>query len=159
MPSGLLLGNAGHGVVIGASCGLRNSGASDAGALDVFDSVHDHFLLLFGAEVNYVGDGVEVGNEGEGYASVLMKLLYQENLGKFVYRNTANFFGEAQKHEACLAVSHSSFGADVMIYFICLLYCFVGEVASSIFVCALNEQLLLVGKLEIHNVFLSLFLC
>ena len=65
--------------------------ASDAGALDVLDSVHDHFLLLFRAEVNYVGDGVEVGNEGEGYASVLMELLYQENLGKFVYRNTANY--------------------------------------------------------------------
>ena len=154
---GLLAGYAGHGVVVGTGSGLGDRGAGDAGALHVLDRVHDHFLLVFGAEVDDVGDGVEVGNEGKRYAGELMELLYQKNLGELVYRNAANLFGKAQVHEAGLAVGHGGLYADVVVNLVSLLYCFVGEVAGCVLMGAFNEKLLLVGKLEIHNMIPSLF--
>ena len=147
----LLLGNAGHSVVVGTSSRFRNCRTSDAGALNIFDSIHDHFLLFFGAEVNYVGNGIEVGYEGKGNTSELMKLFYQKNLGKLVYWNATNFLRKAKMHEACFTVSHSCFYADMMVYFVGLLYRFIGEIAASIFTSAFNQQFLFVSKLKIHN--------
>ena len=148
---GLLLGYASHSVVVRTSGWLRNCRTSNAGALDVFDSIHNHFLLFFGAEVNYVSNGVEVGYERKGNTSELVKFFYQKNLGELVYWNATNFLRKTQHHKASFAISHSCFDADVMIYFISLLYRFVGEVAASILTSAFNQQFLFVSKLKIHN--------
>ena len=102
---GLFARDAGHRVVVRSSGGLGDGGTGDAGALNVLDGVHDQLLLLFRAKVDHVGDGIEVGNEGEHHAGEFMELLNKEDLGELVDRDAADIFRKAHVHEPCLAVA------------------------------------------------------
>ena len=148
---GLLDGDAGHGVVVGAGAGFGDGSDGNAGALDVVHHVHDLLLLLFIAELNNVHDGVEVGLEGKHAAGVLVELFHEHYQGELFAGDAAHFFGQAQVHEAQLAECHCGFQADVMVYLVCLLYRFGREVLFGVLLCAGDEQLLIGREFEVHR--------
>ena len=95
-----------------SSGGFGDGGTGDAGALNVLDGVHDQLLLLFRAKIDHVGDGIEVGNEGEHHAGEFMELLDKKDLGELVDRDAADIFRKAHVHEPGLAVGHCCFHAE-----------------------------------------------
>ena len=145
---GLLLSDAGHGAIVGASARLGDGQRSDRPA-GLHVVVNGLLLLLFGAELHDVEHGQGVLIEDMHAASAVVKLLDHQAQRDFVSRDSAVLLRNTHQAKASVAICLGDLvgHAAVLVHF---LHDVVGEIAIAELAHAFEQQLLLIGQSEIH---------
>ena len=144
----LLLGDRGHGAVVGTGAGLGDGKGSDRPA-GLHVMIHGLLLLSLGTELHDIEHGQGVLIQDVHAAALLVQALDHQADGHAIHRDSAVLLGNAHQTETSVAISLGDLLRHAVIL-VHLLNDVFGEVALAELIHALEQHLLLIGQIEVH---------